>query len=359
MILPVLAINPRSLTQKYSIQPFKKTNSLQRDVFERQEKAEPSFGRSKSSIIPSATIVRLCNDFLKEVEEVGKKKKETKVKFKRNLGLKKGANRVAELTTEFFKRYLPENFERYIAKRPENEHPFLRTFKHELVGAYNETAVCLSDVNLFKDFILIKYPEAKTKAAQLEIYKSEIRKVVEEIKRLTREWAKLEKYWNESESVIAGGEFINLLQLILKVPLGFAKASMPGLIDFFKGKEVKNPFQLYDLLSQPILNARKYGKSKPFEIAIEEVTNGGKTYYAYITNPDTILIPDKEIDEILKGSCYRAEETRDIIEGTGFGFSEIIRILRENGYEDDIPQLIEKGREKGVCVRIPLIGVTD
>lgn len=46
--------------------------------------------------------------------------------------------------------------------------------------------------------------------------------------------------------------------------------SLTGM-HLLENKEVKNPTQLYKLLSQPLSNAIKYSEEKPFEIAIEEV----------------------------------------------------------------------------------------
>lgn len=129
-------------------------------------------------------------------------------------------------------------------------------------------------------------------------------------------------------------------------------------LSLLKEKNVKNPFQLYNIFSQVLLNAEKYGQGKPIDVKIStETINGTKKYFATITNLETKAIPDNEINEILKGSGYRTSSAKET-NGTGTGYKEIINTLKENGMEDEIPNLIEKGRNKGFSVRIPLIGVS-
>lgn len=136
-------------------------------------------------------------------------------------------------------------------------------------------------------------------------------------------------------------------------------------LELLKGKILKNPDLFHFLMSQPLLNAIKYGDGKPFKIAIQEVEKDGKKlYYMLFINPDTTPIPDKEIVEILKGLGYRGKDVLEKgVKGSGFGIRRMIKELRWNGYEQDIENLIERGREakgeKGVCVRVPIIGVCD
>ncbi len=138
----------------------------------------------------------------------------------------------------------------------------------------------------------------------------------------------------------------------------YKNISLEGL-ELLKGKQIENPLQFYTYVSQPLGNAVKYGNNKPFKIKIEELwQEGKKVYYASFINPDTKPIPDDEIDKISGGWGYRGKNATEAhVVGIGKGFTNIVKILQENGYERDIPNLIEKGREKGVNVRIPLIGV--
>lgn len=177
------------------------------------------------------------------------------------------------------------------------------------------------------------------------------------IKNCANKWSILEKWHDNPQKTASVNQVIAMLSKTVK-NINQDNITLTGN-ELLENKNVKNPFQLYNLLSQPLLNAIKYGEDKPFEIAIEEaIKDGKKTYYASFINPENKPIPDNEIDKILEGNHYRASNAKESqIKGTGFGFSEIIRILQENGYEQDIPNLIEKGRDTGVCVRVPLVGI--
>lgn len=177
------------------------------------------------------------------------------------------------------------------------------------------------------------------------------------IKICANKWTILEKWHDNPQKIIPVNHVITMLGKTIK------NIDQENIIltgdELLKNKNVKNPFQLYNLLSQPLMNAIKYGEQKPFKIAVEEgLKDGKKVYYASIINPETKPIPNEEIDKILEGNHYRASNVENSkISGTGFGFTEMIRILKENGYEQDIPNLIAKDRELGVCVRVPLVGI--
>lgn len=186
---------------------------------------------------------------------------------------------------------------------------------------------------------------------------SKIKNILRPIKICANRWAILEKWHDNPQKIIPVNQVIEMLSKTIK------NIDQDNIIltgdELLDNKNVKNPFQLYNLLSQPLLNAIKYGEKKPFQIAINEaLKDGKKTYYASIINPETKPVPNEEIDKILEGNHYRASNAENSkIRGTGFGFTEMIRILKENGYEQDIPNLIEKDRELGVCVRVPLVGI--
>lgn len=200
----------------------------------------------------------------------------------------------------------------------------------------------------------------------LSYQKKQIKSAIKAVKKCCQNWSILEKWASNPDESIPMKNFLKVLKkTLIRAEIG-NNAKFQGL-DVFRGPlfdcdgpKVQNPFQLYNLISQPILNADKYGDGKPFSVIFNKIGNGRKaSYYLSVTNPETAVIPDEEIDIILEGTGHRAEKTKEEVKGTGFGFKEMIRILRENGYEKDIPNLIEKGREKGVCVNIPLIGVSN
>lgn len=132
----------------------------------------------------------------------------------------------------------------------------------------------------------------------------------------------------------------------------------------FEGRKYINnlrtdkPKDSYYMLTQPILNAKKYGEGKPFRVIIGNT--GKNKYYMSFINPETRPIPDDEIDRIIEGKGYRSSGAlKSEIHGTGFGFEYIKYTLTKNGYSQDIQGLIQKGRDKGVCVRVPIIGIID
>ena len=204
--------------------------------------------------------------------------------------------------------------------------------------------------------LLEYYPDATTDIKYLNAQKKELKKAVDIIKSCTNRWSTLEK-WNKPNKIIPFQDVFNLLKR-MPPKSQYKNIQVEGL-GLLKGKRIENPVRFYTYVSQPLGNAIKYGGNKSFKINIEEVERGGKNaYYASFLNLDTKIIPNAEIDKILEGCGYRAQNARqERIKGRGKGFFNIVRILKENGYGSDIPNLIEKGREKGVNVRIPLIGV--
>lgn len=192
------------------------------------------------------------------------------------------------------------------------------------------------------------------KERELKTKENGIQELVHEIKKFTKLYKDIEEWDIKNEIIPFQKVFEKLTQTSQSMKSQEISWIGKELLD---DKKVQNPTQLYTLFEQPLLNAVKYSEEKPFEIVIEEsLKNGKKIYYAKFINPETRPIPDDEIDKIIKGTGHRAAGTKEI-SGSGFGFQEIIRILKENGFEDDISNLIQKGREKGVCVRIPLIGI--
>jgi hypothetical protein len=229
-----------------------------------------------------------------------------------------------------------------------------RNYIHELNNITMVPSMLVSDTeHIFQKSF---YPEVTDEAGYLRFQKKTFLTLLDNIKKCTNRWFTLEKWQNPNTIV----PFEDVFDLLKKMPQKsqYKNISIEGL-ELLKDKKIKNPAQFYTYVSQPLGNAIKYGENKPFKIKIEAIVeNGKKNYYASFINPETKPVSDLEIDKIIKGNSYRALSKKESkIYGTGHGFSNIIEILKENGYQKDIPNLIAKGRQKGVCVRIPLIGV--
>lgn len=124
-------------------------------------------------------------------------------------------------------------------------------------------------------------------------------------------------------------------------------------INSFKNMQVVDSYSLYELLSQVIFNAKKYGDGELEATIIKKDSE----YFLRVFNHTKEPVPDGEIKEILKGEGYRASQTRDKRLGDGFGYKESVRILKEKGLDKYIDDLIKTGLEEGFCVEMPIIGI--
>ena len=247
-------------------------------------------------------------------------------------------------------------FDIFTAKYNELRSKSCAEYVHEMNNVTNLYMSLLADTKRFlKDSF---YPHIQNDKECLAFKKDTFAKLLDTIDECTNRWSIIEK-WDKPSTI---APFQDVFDLLKKMPSKsqYKNISLDGL-GLLQDKKIKNPAQFYTCVSQPLGNAIKYGEDKPFKIKIEEVVKAGqKSYYASFINPDTKTIPDKEIDKILEGYFYRASNaTKANINGSGAGFYNIVRILTFNGYKSDIPNLIEKGRKKGVHVRIPLIGVCE
>lgn len=305
-----------------------KTNFLQKDTFQPRKKFNPSFGA-----LPYDEVSKLCDDFLRETKHIYDSKK------------------IEEIAKDFFYGKLFRLLDDDSKMTIEEQENFSR-FRHTIVNQTFSIKEFFGSEST-REIILKRYPNIITDSGYCSFCKMQIKSAVSTIKNCIFVGERIELYKVDNKAVPA----LDILNLLKKTISGnkSINISWHGKKNL-KTKTCEDPIGLYNLLLQPLLNAIKYSEEKPFKIVIEEVEkNSKKIYYANFINPDTNKIPDKEIDKILEGTGHRAADTN--IDGTGFGFTEIIRILRENGYEGDIPNLIQKGRKKGVCVRIPLIGI--
>lgn len=332
MITPILGLNFKRISPQNNSKTDFKTNPLRDDSFELQQKASPSFALSfGKSIVPRKAIFACCDRFSAKMEKT------------------ESVEKLRELSKSFLERL------KKIVYNPEfNKEPDFRryqSFRHELMNVLtNEKWFSLTDNSAI---IPVRYPEMTSMSSieYLTSYKQACRDTVKMIK----EEMKYDTYSQSNKRIINANAIFDRLR---KHRLKLCPFSIEGL-NLLKGKKVKEPEDLFDFIKQPFSNAQKYGDRKPFKIVIEKATvEGQERYYALFINPDTKPILDAKIYRILEGNGYRVSSPDTTgIEGEGFGFGYIIRTLRRKGYEQDIPNLIERGREKGVCVRVPIIGI--
>lgn len=251
------------------------------------------------------------------------------------------------ISVDFFDKKLKNIINRNNSKLDGAKADFLRTFGHDLTNKYFTLVTTIKDYNFFK-------PENVSDLEYLNQLKQKFKDTIDIIKKFTNDWkGDLTEWQNNPNKIIPAKIVFN--KLIKSSDI----INIEG-IEILRGKNVENPFQLYTIIAQPFSNAMKYGEGKPVSIIIEKVQKTDQIrYYASFINHETTPIPNNEIEKILNGNNYRASSAiQKGIKGTGLGFTKIVDILKTNGCDADIPQLIEKGREKGVCVKIPLIGVS-
>jgi hypothetical protein len=304
MFLKIIGTNPASNTSKYNFKSYTKTNFLPQDTFEMHKNSNLSFG----SVIPKNKIFKCCDDLLKSVENFSE------------------SDDVTLQVNDFYHKKLLKLLDIKLTVSEKEKERF-RSFKHTLIN------IVATKINY----------EGKVPKSELEYFVNDIKDYTES--------------YEDSNKIVQATTIWNKLKKILK-SMNSPAVSINNQ-NLLLDKKIKHPLQFNEFVSQPLLNAIKYSEEKPFKIIFEEVSEGdNKKYYASFINPETKPIPDEEIDEILKGDFYRSSNAKlSGIQGSGFGFWSIINTLRQNGCEHDIPNLIEKGREKGVCVRIPLIGL--
>lgn len=307
MITAISGISFKSSTQQINSKNNLRLNFLQKDTVELKQKTNPSFG----SVIPKTKIFKACDSLLESAENLSDTDDATLI--------------VKDFYTKKLAKLLIID-----PKMNEKEKYIFGMFSHELKNIVQRN---------------------------VDASKQELKSFSQNIKQCTEDWECMEKNEKQSDKIVQFKTVFDKLKKTLKY-MNSPKVDFVGF-EVLKNKKVKNQNQFINLVSQPLLNAVKYGEKKPFKVVFDEVEKDGKkTYYASFINPETKPIPDKEIDKILEGKFYRATSAIESgIMGTGFGFWNMVRVLKENGYEKDIPNLIEKGREKGVCVRVPLIGI--
>lgn len=354
MIPAISGISINNRNQQISQRNNIRFISLPKDTFEIRQKSNPAFG----SVIPENEILGISNQFLKDIKNISdiKKLRETSYKF-----FYKDLNKI--LNPDGFPDFEPLNFSK-------DDLVFFKNFRHELKNIITNRALLVDEsLSFSREIVQEDYPEIVTDKQYLKHLKKALKGAVIDIKETINTWNLLEDWYKNPEKEVP---FKDVLKLIKRIPKNKNLTPSWGELEILNDKQVKEPTVLYQLLSQPLLNAIKYGEGKPFQIKIEEVVSDGrKDYYALFINPETKPIPDAEIDKIIEGLGYRASNARKTkIIGSGLGFSELVPIVKKKAksvsfwddkkkafYNEDLLNLIEKGREKGVCVRVPLFGI--
>lgn len=308
--------------------------ALKQDTFQLQNKSNPSFGAG----IPRETIIKYSDGVVKRLKCVS------------------DHDSVVKLADD-----LRENLLR-ISATPVNSTEKIgndfHTFRHELKNQLLALKSMITDP-VYRDMaheIMPQYAEIKTDAEYFAFKKNMIHEMVDYTKSFTNRWIRHEKWSQNPDQIVPVNSVIKELKEAYK-ETKHRGITVKGL-ELLRGMKVKNPAQLYDIYSQILLNAVKYGEGKPIKIVIKEsIKDGKKSYYAFFINPKTKALPEAEIADFIKGKGARGSNGKDAkIEGTGFGISEVVRYLKETGHEKNIETLFEK-RTQGVCVRVPLIGL--
>lgn len=336
MITQIIPLNIYPVQKRNKAQNAK-FRTLGQDVFERQIVKSPSFTSKKIyNLFPRNEIIKHANDSLAEIKNAS------------------GCNDLEQISKNFFAKNLLEDLLKHKKEFGENDQNLFSVFRHEMINLFGAKINLIGSSDDAKMFIKVLYPEVKTEGETFSMQKKILTEIIFSVKECVKKWSVFEKNnWLDENTVVPVGGVVRSLKSLIN---SHDRVKVSGL-ELLKGKQVKDPMALYTVCSHPLLNAKKYGENKPFEISIQKTIEGNKEkYWATFLNPETKAIPDDEIDRILLGSGYRAKGTNNIV-GSGLGFKNIVEKLEEKGYSEAIPNLIEKGRDKGVCIKIPLLGV--
>lgn len=323
-------------TPKYDYKREAKPNILQKDSFHSQKRLTPSF----CGVIPRKRIINSCKQLEKQVKKISEPEQ---------------VKELQEIIRDFFSTKL-FNLLNPDTKMPSNEQMALRIFRHELGNLCTKPRMVICDYT--KDLISEKYFPVRTDEEHLIFLKSKIRKIIQIIENCTEEHATLEAWRKHPDIEVPAMDVFNLRMKILEF-IEHPRISVTGK-NLLLGKSVKNPALLYDLVSQPFLNAIKYSEGKRIRIIIKQVRVDGKIkYYISFINLGTNPLSKSEIIELRKGKIgYRTEAAAaSDIEGTGIGVAELVRIIKKIGHEKDIEFLFEEDRVSGVHTCIEAYGL--
>lgn len=299
-----------------------------------------NYANSNSQVKPNYLPVFGCAIPSKELKAIGDKYIHTITKAKNE------QNIYSLIKEYYYERVLP-----LIAPKKDTvyeDNSILHLFRHELI---NQTG---SPLELYTNpaykkmaFEMAEYPKH---VRYTSFQKRTFQNIVTQIERLASRWGKIEG-WKENPDKYV--EFSDVRKILGSMnALAESKGINIIITDTVpEGKYTKHAYDLYNVLSQVIINGIKYAQNKTVHISINQAISNKSRYVLTVLNEGTKPIPDTEIDKILMGTGYRGKNNE--IKGTGTGFKEIIKILKEHGKEAYIPTIIEKGRSSGVKVSIP------
>lgn len=236
-----------------------------------------------------------------------------------------------------------------LRSKSNSKHDITRLFRHELINSASSPFEFDFNPSLknFNENLVNCDSDRKYLAYQ----KKSFRKLVTNVNNITSYWTRLENWQKNPKTPVN----FSVITEQLKSAVEFSNhQNAPVSIKDYIGdtKESFNAFELYNLLSQVVLNGVKYSSGKPVFVEFSKADTGAaEKYIMTVLNKDTKPIPDSDIDKILKGSGYRSSIVD--VDGSGTGYKEIIQILQKHNRMQDIPSLIEKGRKKGVKVTVP------
>lgn len=339
MITAISGFSLKRLLQKNSNnKPMANTFSIEKDPFVSRVKCideyKPSF--TSKNLLPFSEILTCCDKFLSRMEKV-EENSALKVIYKDLI------IRIQNLKP---------------TKKVSKENKILWSiFKHNLIntwGASKGHQLSFSKIVTSKEF-----PETipMSDTDYIAYQKESLTQLVTDI--IKPATINTELLLKKNNKIVYVDTILNWLHKYNKIGQMNFKIKGKKLL---KDKKVKDPLNLYYVLSQPLLNAQKYSEGKPFKVIVEKVLQDDKEkYYISFINPDTKPIPDDEIDKILVGDGHRASDAiQSGIKGSGFGFEFMLNTLIGQGYrQQDLQSLIEKGRRRGVCVRVPIFGIVN
>lgn len=267
-------------------------------------------------------------------------------------------NKITEMCYDFFYEKIKNIIVPKLNLNPKKTE-FLGFMKHELLGKIQNRMIWIANKKSAQELEIKHFSKPKILSDEdfVRFKRNEIRQSKKDAEICLNRLKVVERWANKPNLVIPFETFEKVLMSDLET-MPKDNVRVIGL-ELLKGKKVKNPSQLYDLFSQPLHNADKYSENKLFKVIIKKyTTKKGDKYYAYFVNPKTKPIPNEEIDKLQGVGDYRTlEAINSGVFGTGFGNVQIKNILKKNNCGKDIKYLFQKNREKGVCVRVPLIGI--
>lgn len=277
-------------------------NSVSKDVFQLQNKLDPSFKGTFKGVIPKEDVFRCIYVFTKEIRDIHDID-----------GLKNVAKNFSEILrkTLHIDSKLVEFTEGGVDMLKEiSENPSLKDTKfddRESELIYEGYVNDLSNNILFKLANIGLYSEKNP-----DSIKTEIGGVIKYAKLCTRKWENFDK-WAKNTDLKHQSKHI--FEILLDELEPFAARTHA------------------DFVAETLYGMKTYGNNKLINVAIREgFQDESSAYYcAYFTNSNSKQISHEELKKI---------------------FSRLIKLLQENGFQSDIPNLIQK---EGSCLCVPLM----